>query len=266
MIASRRVIVLGGSSLRPHRLLRQAVRGAQPAQLAFLDGLKALAKPALASGNPAADRGSRQAEHRPGRQGRRLHRLVRHPDQDRGHRPEGRRHDRDRPPSFALRVQRLDSGLCRLGPRPFLHTIARTAAAGPFRSRHRGAKNLAARRARLAFRQDGPDRRSGRVRLVPPVRQERGRAPPVPADAALRGAHRGAGGGRRRSRKEFLGAVLHVRFPLRHARSSRSSRPTSSRPRSISPPPPACACWPRAATRSMPRSPARSPSPSSSRP
>src|SRR5262245_4742718 len=49
-------------------------------------------------------------------------------------------------------------------------------------------------------------------------------------------------------------------------KSSPSSPPTSSLPRSTSPPPPACACWPRAATPSMPRSRARLPSPSSSRP
>ena len=40
----------------------------------------------------------------------------------------------------------------------------------------------------------GRDRRLGPVRPLQPVRQERCRQPPVPAGAALRGAHRRAGG------------------------------------------------------------------------
>ena len=265
MSVSRRIIILGSPIPRPHRLLRQAVRGAQSRAACLPRRPEVAGQARSLLGQSPEDRGSRQAEHRPGRQGRRLLRLVRHPDQDRGHRPEGRRHGRYRPPSFALRVQRLDFGLCRLRPRPFLHTIARTAAAGPFRSRHRGAKNPAARRAHLAFRQDGPDRRSGRVRLVPPVRQERGRAPPVPADAALRGAHRGADGGEEEVERNFGCRPSRTIFPT-PASNSRSSRPTSLLPPSISPPPPACACWRKAATRSMRRSPPRLPSPSSSRP
>ena len=52
MIASRRVIVLGGSSLALTACFDKPCEERNPAQLAFLDGLKALAKPALASGNP----------------------------------------------------------------------------------------------------------------------------------------------------------------------------------------------------------------------
>ena len=52
MIPSRRVFVLGGSSLALAACFDKPCEERNPAQLAFLDGLKALAKPALASGNP----------------------------------------------------------------------------------------------------------------------------------------------------------------------------------------------------------------------
>jgi len=52
MIPSRRVFVLGGSSLALTGCFDKPCEERNPAQLAFLDGLKALAKPALASGNP----------------------------------------------------------------------------------------------------------------------------------------------------------------------------------------------------------------------
>src|SRR4029450_4731137 len=135
-----------------------------PAQLAFLDGLKSLAKPALASGNPLqieeaakqsialADKVGafsdwcgtltkiegtaqnvavtvdigRQVSLYPFNDWTFAFRGSGPPgDQDRGHGPEFRGHGRHRSPSFALRVQRLDFGLCRLGSRPFLHTNAR---------------------------------------------------------------------------------------------------------------------------------------------
>jgi hypothetical protein len=52
MIASRRIILLGTSSLALTGCFDKPCEERNPAQLAFLDGLKALAKPALASGNP----------------------------------------------------------------------------------------------------------------------------------------------------------------------------------------------------------------------
>src|ERR671919_2465018 len=52
MISSRRVVVLGGPSLALTACFDKPCEERNPAQLAFLDGLKALAKPALASGNP----------------------------------------------------------------------------------------------------------------------------------------------------------------------------------------------------------------------
>jgi hypothetical protein len=52
MIVSRRAIVLGSSSLALTGCFDQPCEERNPAQLAFLEGLKALAKPALASGNP----------------------------------------------------------------------------------------------------------------------------------------------------------------------------------------------------------------------
>src|SRR4029450_5318237 len=52
MIASRRIILLGGPSLAVTACFDKACGGRNAAQLAFLDGLKSLAKPALASGNP----------------------------------------------------------------------------------------------------------------------------------------------------------------------------------------------------------------------
>ncbi len=105
-------------------------------------------------------------------------------------------------------------GLCRLGPRPFLHTIARTAAAGPFRSGHRGAKKPcgSASASRSPGRM-GEIAGAGVFDLVPPVRQERGRAPPVPADAALRGAHRGAGGGEEEVERIFEVPSFTYDFP-----------------------------------------------------
>ncbi|MPZ29805.1 MAG: hypothetical protein GEV13_02200 [Rhodospirillales bacterium] len=52
MIASRRIIVLGGSSFALAGCFDKPCEERNPAQLAFLDGLRALAKPALASDNP----------------------------------------------------------------------------------------------------------------------------------------------------------------------------------------------------------------------
>jgi hypothetical protein len=51
MIA-RRIILLGGPSLALAGCFDRPCEERNPAQLAFLDGLKSLAKPALASGNP----------------------------------------------------------------------------------------------------------------------------------------------------------------------------------------------------------------------
>jgi len=52
MIASRRVIILGSPSLALTGCFDQPCEERNPAQKAFLDGLRALAKPALASNNP----------------------------------------------------------------------------------------------------------------------------------------------------------------------------------------------------------------------
>ena len=52
MIVSRRIVVLGGASLALAGCFDKPCEERNPAQLAFLDGLKALAKPALASNNP----------------------------------------------------------------------------------------------------------------------------------------------------------------------------------------------------------------------
>jgi hypothetical protein len=52
MIASRRVVILGSPSLALAACFDKPCEERNPAQLGFLDGLKALAKPALASGNP----------------------------------------------------------------------------------------------------------------------------------------------------------------------------------------------------------------------
>jgi len=52
MNASRRLVLLGSSSLTLTGCFGKPCEERNPAQLAFLDGLKALAKPALASGNP----------------------------------------------------------------------------------------------------------------------------------------------------------------------------------------------------------------------
>ena len=52
MIISRRIIVLGGASLCLGGCFDRPCEERNPAQRAFLDGLRALAKPALASNNP----------------------------------------------------------------------------------------------------------------------------------------------------------------------------------------------------------------------
>src|SRR5882672_2444520 len=52
MSASRRTILLGVPSLALTGCFDKPCEERSPAQLAFLDGLRALAKPALASGNP----------------------------------------------------------------------------------------------------------------------------------------------------------------------------------------------------------------------
>ncbi len=52
MSASRRLILFGCTSLPLTACFDKPCEERNPAQLAFLDGLKALAKPALASGNP----------------------------------------------------------------------------------------------------------------------------------------------------------------------------------------------------------------------
>lgn len=52
MSVSRRTIILGSSSLLLAGCFDKPCEERNPAQLAFLDGLRALAKPALASGNP----------------------------------------------------------------------------------------------------------------------------------------------------------------------------------------------------------------------
>ena len=52
MIASRRIIVLSAPSLALTACFDKPCEERNPAQLAFLDGLKSLAKPALSSGNP----------------------------------------------------------------------------------------------------------------------------------------------------------------------------------------------------------------------
>ncbi len=52
MTASRRVILFGAPSLALTGCFDKPCEERNPAQLAFLDGLKALAKPALASNNP----------------------------------------------------------------------------------------------------------------------------------------------------------------------------------------------------------------------
>src|SRR4029453_14980828 len=52
MIASRRIILLGGPSLAVTACFDKPCEERNAAQLAFFDGLKSLAKPARASGNP----------------------------------------------------------------------------------------------------------------------------------------------------------------------------------------------------------------------
>jgi hypothetical protein len=52
MNASRRTLLLGPASVALTGCFDRPCEERNPAQLAFLDGLKALAKPALASGNP----------------------------------------------------------------------------------------------------------------------------------------------------------------------------------------------------------------------
>ena len=52
MSTSRRIVVLGGASLALTGCFDKPCEERNPAQLAFLDGLKAVAKPALASNNP----------------------------------------------------------------------------------------------------------------------------------------------------------------------------------------------------------------------
>src|SRR5690242_17513063 len=52
MSASRRVLLLGLPSFALSACFDKPCEERNPAQLAFLDGLKALARPALASGNP----------------------------------------------------------------------------------------------------------------------------------------------------------------------------------------------------------------------
>jgi hypothetical protein len=52
MSVSRRLVILGATSLPLTACFDKPCEERNPAQLAFLDGLKALAKPALTSGNP----------------------------------------------------------------------------------------------------------------------------------------------------------------------------------------------------------------------
>ena len=81
--------------------------------------------------------------------------------------------------------------------------------------RHRSAKNLPARRARETRRAHGRDRGLGPVRSLPSIRQGRGGEPPVPAVAALRGSHQVAGGVDVRMER-IWGAVFLLRFSLHH--------------------------------------------------
>ena len=103
------------------------------------------------------------------------------------------------------------AGLAR---RPVLHTIAR--------SRRRRAFPMPAIAALKTFRlgervllsgRMGEIAGSGLFDLSTPVRQERCRQPPVPAGAALRGAHRGARRRRRRNRKDFRVPSFNYDFP-----------------------------------------------------
>ena len=264
-MTARRVFLLGGAGLVLTGCFDTPCEEENPAQKAFLDGLRALAKPALASNNPlqveeAANQSVALADKVGGFSGwcGTLTKIE-------GNAQTVSRHGRHRAPGFALRVQRLDAGACRLSGRPVFHTIARGAAAGPFRCGHRGAKNPAAWRTRAALRADGRDRGLRRVRSLPPVRQERRGPPSVPAGATLRGAHRGPHGIEEKVERIFGCRLFRTIFPTPR-RNFRSLPPTSSPPRSISPRRRACACWRRAATRSTPRSPAPPPSPWSSRP
>ena len=264
------MIVLARSCLaaqpRPRRLLRPAVRGAQP-------GAEGVPRRAAGAGQAGArlEQSAAASRKRPSRAWRWPTRSAPSPT-GAARSPRSRATPRPSPsPSRSGRQVSLYAfndwtlAFAGLGRRPLLHTIARGAAAGPFRRGHRGAKNLAARRTRDALRADGRDRGLRRVRSLPPVRQERCGPPPVPAGAALRGAHRGPRGIEEEVERIFGCRLSPTIFPT-PPRNFRSSPPTSSPPRSISPRRPACACWPRAATRSMPRSPAPSPSPWSSRP
>ena len=52
MIISRRIVLLGGPALALAGCFDKPCEERNPAQLAFLDGLRALARPALSSGNP----------------------------------------------------------------------------------------------------------------------------------------------------------------------------------------------------------------------
>src|SRR5918993_1906378 len=52
IMIARRVVILGSSSFALTGCFDKPCEERNPAQLAFLDGLKSLAKPALSSGNP----------------------------------------------------------------------------------------------------------------------------------------------------------------------------------------------------------------------
>ena len=234
--------LLGGASLVLAGCFDTPCEEENPAQKAFLDGLRALAKPALASNNPlqveeAANQSVALAD-KVGAFSGWCGTLTR---------IEGNAQtvavtvDIGRQVSlYAFNDWTL--AVAGLAGRPVLHTIARSAAAGPFRCGHRGAKNPAAWRTRVALRADGRDRGLRRVRSLPPVRQERRRPPPVPAGATLRGAHRGPRGIEEEVERILRCRLFRTIFPT-PPRSFRSSPPTSSPPRSISPRRPACACW-----------------------
>ncbi len=125
MIISRRNIVLGGSAFGLAGCFDRPWYEENAQQKAFLDGLQALAKPALASNNPLRlEEATKKSLELAARTGR-LHGLAGHPAHRRRQRPEGRHHHRDRPASFALRIQRLGTRHGRRRRRPVLHTIAR---------------------------------------------------------------------------------------------------------------------------------------------
>ena len=174
-----------------------------PAQKAFLDGLQALAKPALASNNPLRlEEAAKQSLALADKVGAftdwcgTLRKIE-------GTAQKVAITIEIGPQVSLYAFNDWTLGLRRLRRRPFLHTIARNAAAGAFRSGHRGAKNLAARRTRDACRAGWARSPAPACSISPACSARAMPTPPVPADAALRGAHRGAGGDEEEIERNF---------------------------------------------------------------